>query len=171
MAIPAKADPVKFCRNCSAELKRKRFGKRLEDRTRFLSRETCGQACGNTKETVTRSAHQVRAKPYRKASCEQCGTTAKLHVHHKDRNWANDDPANLQTLCASCHLELHWREDREQRMRTRPRRPPQPCVICSGMFHPRHSRTQTCSLGCKARLLSQRTTAFYQQTGENMPRR
>ncbi|WP_050670485.1 HNH endonuclease [Luteipulveratus halotolerans] len=48
--------------------------------------------------------------------CEACGSTTRLHVHHKDRNWRNDEPANLMTLCASCHLRLHWREDREQRM-------------------------------------------------------
>lgn len=120
MATPAKSDPEKFCRACGTQLFRKRFGKRLEDRTRFLSRETCGQSCGNSKEIVTRSAHQVRAKKYRREACQECGAAAKLHVHHRDKNWANDAPENLQTLCASCHLKLHWREDRQQRLAVNP---------------------------------------------------
>jgi hypothetical protein len=37
-------------------------------------------------------------------------------VHHIDRNPANNDPVNLLTLCSTCHLKLHWREDREKRM-------------------------------------------------------
>lgn len=109
-------DPEKFCEVCGTRMERKRFNGRLEDRTRFLSRKTCSQSCGNTRPRVTRSAHQWRAKQHRKDACELCGTTTSLHVHHKDRDWRNDDPANLQTLCASCHLKLHWREDRAERM-------------------------------------------------------
>lgn len=120
MGTPAKPDPVKYCRNCGVQLERKRFGKRLEDRNIFLARMACSQACANTKEVVTRSGHQYRARPYRAPECSTCGTTTGLHVHHKDRNWANDDPTNLQTLCASCHLKLHWREDRAQRLAVNP---------------------------------------------------
>ena len=120
MAIPPKEDPVKFCKACGKELRRKRYGKRLEDRTRFLAREHCDQSCANSRKVVTRSAHQWRARPYRKEACEECGTGLNLHVHHKDRDWANDDPSNLQTLCASCHLKLHWREDRAQRLAANP---------------------------------------------------
>jgi hypothetical protein len=39
--------------------------------------------------------------------CEACGFIAahpcQLDVDHKDGNWLNDDPANLQVLCANCH--------------------------------------------------------------------
>jgi hypothetical protein len=39
--------------------------------------------------------------------CERCGFTpehtAQLDVHHIDRNHSNNDPRNLQTLCANCH--------------------------------------------------------------------
>ena len=111
-----KADPVKFCEVCGTQLVRKRFNGRLEDRTRFLSRKTCSQSCGNTRQTVTRSGHARRANRHRMDCCATCGTTEKLHVHHKDRNWRNDDPSNLLTLCASCHLKLHWAEDRDQRI-------------------------------------------------------
>lgn len=117
MPFPPKPDPVKFCEACGKQLARKRFASgRLEDRTVFLKRRHCSQSCANSRQEITRSGHAYRAKPYRKLRCEHCQTTRKLHVHHKDRNWRNDDPANLQTLCETCHLELHWREDREQRM-------------------------------------------------------
>ena len=39
--------------------------------------------------------------------CEHCGFIAKhpcqLDVDHIDGNHKNDDPSNLQTLCANCH--------------------------------------------------------------------
>lgn len=39
--------------------------------------------------------------------CEMCGFSAKhpcqLDVDHIDGNHFNDDPSNLQTLCANCH--------------------------------------------------------------------
>ena len=117
MPFPPKPDPEKNCEACGKPLARKRFASgRLEDRTVFLKRRHCSQSCANSRKVVTRSAHQWRAKPHRKSACEECGTTKRLHVHHKDKNWRNDDPSNLQTLCATCHLKLHWREDREQRV-------------------------------------------------------
>jgi 5-methylcytosine-specific restriction endonuclease McrA len=49
-------------------------------------------------------------RPYRigmKTSCEFCGFKAihqcQLDVDHIDGNHKNDDPDNLQTLCANCH--------------------------------------------------------------------
>jgi 5-methylcytosine-specific restriction endonuclease McrA len=39
--------------------------------------------------------------------CERCGFIpehlAQLDVHHKDHNHNNNEPTNLQTLCANCH--------------------------------------------------------------------
>lgn len=112
MPFQPKSDPIKFCPICGTEMKRKRFNGRLEDRSRFLSRVTCSQACGNTRATVGRQALHWRARRHRASSCRDCGATEMLHVHHMDRNPANNDPANLVTLCGSCHLKLHWREDR-----------------------------------------------------------
>lgn len=113
MPVPPKADPEKFCETCGKPMFRKRFGKRLEDRTRFLSRRNCSKSCGNTKSEVVKDTMHWRARKHRAATCRDCGTTTNLHVHHEDRNPANNHPSNLTTLCASCHLKLHWREDRE----------------------------------------------------------
>jgi hypothetical protein len=44
----------------------------------------------------------------RKPTCERCGATARLHVHHKDKDITNNDPANLETLCVLCHNRHHF---------------------------------------------------------------
>jgi 5-methylcytosine-specific restriction endonuclease McrA len=102
---------------------RKRFNGRLEDLGVFKRRRRCSQSCANTRtENLSRDTHHWRARQHRSRVCEECGTGVGLHVHHKDRNPTNNDPANLQTLCASCHLKLHWREDREKRLAAMRRR-------------------------------------------------
>lgn len=114
-----KADPEKNCEICGAPLARKRFASgRLEDRNVFLRRTHCSQACANSRATVQANTHRWRAKRVKqKDVCEDCGTTENLHIHHKDRNPANNEPSNLAVLCSSCHMKLHWREDRDYRVR------------------------------------------------------
>lgn len=53
---------------------------------------------------------------HRKKTCEECGFIPKwigqLDVDHIDCNKNNNDPSNLQTLCANCHrLKTHLNED------------------------------------------------------------
>lgn len=117
MSTPAKMDPQKDCKACGKPLERKRYGKRLEDRTRFLTREHCNQACANSRAAIQADSHRWRARQIKqRKQCATCAATAALHVHHKDRNPANNTPENLEVLCASCHLKLHWAEDRESRL-------------------------------------------------------
>jgi len=44
---------------------------------------------------------------FKKDTCEFCGFIAKhscqLDVDHKDGDYTNNSPDNLQTLCANCH--------------------------------------------------------------------
>lgn len=40
-------------------------------------------------------------------SCEICGATKDLEVHHKDKNHSNNNPSNLMTVCSSCHQRVH----------------------------------------------------------------
>jgi len=64
------------------------------------------------------------SRKYRKSYCENkdgrlgitCDCTihisAQLHVDHIDGNPTNNDPENLQTLCANCHLyKTHANKD------------------------------------------------------------
>ena len=46
-------------------------------------------------------------------ACRVCGkdnVEAKLHVHHVDRNRANNGNANLVTLCYVCHSHVHMED-------------------------------------------------------------
>ena len=51
---------------------------------------------------------------YRKDHCEKCGFIpehiCQLDVDHIDQNQKNNDPENLQTLCANCHRLKTWIE-------------------------------------------------------------
>lgn len=55
----------------------------------------------------------IKAKygKYKLTHCELCGFKAfdrcQLDVHHVDGNHHNNDPNNLQTLCANCHRLVH----------------------------------------------------------------
>lgn len=53
---------------------------------------------------------------HKKDYCEECGFVAvhrvQLDVDHIDGNHHNNDPENLQTLCANCHrLKTHVNND------------------------------------------------------------
>lgn len=48
-----------------------------------------------------------RYQKYIKSSCEICGATKDLEVHHKDKNHSNNNPNNLMTVCSSCHQQIH----------------------------------------------------------------
>lgn len=165
MPVPPKPDPIKHCEICGELLVRKRYNGRLEDRGVFLRRRRCSQSCANTRlELTSKDAHHWRARKHRKPACEECGAIKRLHVHHKDRDHTNNDPGNLATLCDSCHLKLHWREDREKRLASNPfvkAQRPSICAICGGEFYPRWKKIQTCSPACKSALLSKRTTEHY----------
>lgn len=48
-----------------------------------------------------------KVQKYKKEACEKCQSSHELQVHHIDRNWKNNEPENLMTLCASCHAKEH----------------------------------------------------------------
>jgi 5-methylcytosine-specific restriction endonuclease McrA len=59
-----------------------------------------------------------------KHTCQQCGATTQLVVHHIDntgRNCAqpNNELRNLTTLCRSCHVGVHRKQINAARRRSR----------------------------------------------------
>lgn len=44
---------------------------------------------------------------FRKSQCERCYSINGLLVHHKDRDFSNNVPENLETLCKRCHQIEH----------------------------------------------------------------
>lgn len=64
-----------------------------------------------------KSIKKYKSKPkgyrkYKTMICERCKFEAldrcQLDVHHKDGNHHNNDPNNLETLCANCHRLEHF---------------------------------------------------------------
>jgi|SRR5579863_3610490 len=65
-------------------------------------------------DEVVRKLQQARLSSRRKLLktdrpyvCERCGSMARLHCHHKDRDPFNRELSNLQWLCATCHGFAH----------------------------------------------------------------
>ena len=105
----AKDTPTKICKKCGKPFNRRTFSGRLEDYTRYMSREYCSKSCSYVRPPIrTRTGFQHIARKHRKNSCENCGNTEHLQIHHKDENWKNNSLDNLVTLCPSCHMKLHW---------------------------------------------------------------
>lgn len=112
--MPRKAVPTqpKPCAHCGALMLRKRFNGRLEDLSVFSRRKFCSLSCANSGEKGGRSdsTFSRRAGRGRKKACELCGDTHwRLHVHHRSGDRSDNSPANLQTLCPSCHKLSHTR--------------------------------------------------------------
>lgn len=87
-----------------------------------------------------RSAWGRLARVFLKAACETCGAGHSLHIHHKNRDWSDNDPGNLQTLCATCHLKWHHKNDH-----ILPKYIPRPCRVCGEGYVPRSSRADLCN--------------------------
>lgn len=68
----------------------------------------CSIAANQTKRYPGEKPHLT----FRKDVCERCGFSpehiCQLDVHHLDHDHENNDPANLQTLCANCHRLIHF---------------------------------------------------------------
>lgn len=106
-------DPEKYCERCGALLQRKRYGKTLEDRGRFLARKYCSLRCSSSRGIRSLSSTQQHtiSQRTRKQWCERCGEMPErkslLHVHHINGDWTDHSTSNLITLCIVCHLRLH----------------------------------------------------------------
>lgn len=143
---------VRQCLNCGKELTR-RIGK--EPVEKFRARKFCDRPCRSLYENVhgplggakkgvlsqTRRAFADRARRFLRDACEDCGTRDDLTIHHEDRDWKNNDPANLRTLCRSCHSLHHHRKQEIGRRGSKP-----PCRVC-GSTYDRHagSRGDLCN--------------------------
>lgn len=86
-------------------------------RSVFLKRKFCSKACmGKTFDVrsvksdagyTTAHHHARKAKP--EGTCERCGAPGR-DVHHRDGDWRNNRPSNLERLCRPCHTTHHKRK-------------------------------------------------------------
>lgn len=108
MPRPRKEEPEKSCERCGTAFGRRTFNGRLEDLGVFKRRKYCSLSCANTRDRPGHwETHHWRARQHRGQSCEACGSTERLHAHHADGEPGNNEPQNIQTLCAFCHRFLH----------------------------------------------------------------
>ncbi|NCC47173.1 MAG: HNH endonuclease [Bacteroidia bacterium] len=111
LATQAKKTESKICPKCGKEFHRRRFGERLEDFTRWNQRIYCSKQCSYIRPPLSnKTSYHRLARTFLSQSCQNCGSMENLDVHHKDRNYKNNDPDNLQTLCHSCHMKYHWQQ-------------------------------------------------------------
>lgn len=130
MPMPTKPTPLKYCMSCGEKLERKElprkkrtsrktgavtYVKNVESLLHFSRRKYCSQACMSDGFSGTRRGDPLNTRTSRMwarqdgltDSCADCGKQGKLDVHHIDENPTNNAPANLATLCRSCHLKQH----------------------------------------------------------------
>lgn len=109
--------PRRHCEYCGTELKRKiRPNGELEPRfPHFVSRKFCDQGCMAAAFDARpvksypswSTAHHHARKACPPGPCARCGTPCRTDVHHRDDDWRNNAPANLERLCRSCHIKEH----------------------------------------------------------------
>lgn len=105
------------CQHCGIVIIPKIFGDGYEERgCAFYKRKYCSLKCfGESQRGVWRVAnpqsmaahHRARRIFIKLGICELCREHKKTEIHHKDRDWRNNDIQNLQELCHRCHMILH----------------------------------------------------------------
>lgn len=109
------------CPRCGAKITIKEG----ESTGNFRNRRFCNVRCAYesrrkdpgepSKLSRERSARHVAAEAKSDvAECEMCGSTKRLHVHHRDENPLNNALDNLLKVCVRCHMRIHgphWSDD------------------------------------------------------------
>ncbi len=124
MGRKLKPTPIRHCETCGMKLERKRLPNGdLEYLIHFNRRKFCDQSCMaadfRNRPSIATSwsgAHSHARRICPDGPCVKCAAPAARDVHHKDGNFLNGSPDNLERICRSCH-------NREHRQRTL-------CVIC-----------------------------------------
>ena len=112
MSRTAEPTEEKSCEFCGTAFQRRRMPSgRLEDLGVFRRRRFCSISCSvsmqHATEPPTAAASRKRAQKIILGSCEACGLTVNLSIHHVDGNPMNNADANIQTLCLHCHNFWH----------------------------------------------------------------
>jgi hypothetical protein len=107
------------CSKCGSNVLVTMWWSKVEQRTFYRCRQPQDSASRAYRERRRAAGIPPGVEAYRmflKSSCERCSfvpeDTCQLDIHHQDGNHENDDPKNLQTLCANCHRLVHVRARR-----------------------------------------------------------
>jgi len=115
MPAHRKPTPERYCVECEKKLERKRLPNGdLEYLIHFNRRKFCDQRCmgsnfdkRHSQDVGSSTAHYHARKLVPKGPCNRCGKPAATDVHHKDGNYLNNSPDNLERICRSCHILEH----------------------------------------------------------------
>ena len=129
MPMARKRDPVKFCGQCGKKMARKRYNGTLESNHAFRRRKYCNLQCAGASQMHEFPSIDAIRKRYAHLlgdTCERCGITENLDLHHIDNNPANNEPSNRMTLCDSCHTKWHWENGKNSSVKK------SVCSVCGG---------------------------------------
>ncbi len=125
-------EEARTCKYCGAVLVKKiihlRTGrKERETPANFHRRKYCGKRCcglDHRSSIQTKGILCCRARAHLREACEFCGSQKRLSAHHISRDRTDNSPANIQTLCVSCHARLHYPHGVHKQLGRAP------CAIC-----------------------------------------
>lgn len=69
----------------------------------YINRACASYRKANPEKLKAHTMAWNHRKLLRKAACEKCANTEKLHMHHPDYK----KPQSVITLCVPCHEEVH----------------------------------------------------------------
>ena len=89
-------------------------GLRLSPQTEFKKgNKPWNAGIKTTKGSYNREARKLFLASGKLLICENCQTTKNIQIHHKDKDYKNQDINNLQPLCGKCHAKHHYPEKKE----------------------------------------------------------
>lgn len=87
----------------------KLFPKIPDHINKYCSR-SCSDAGKKREPTTCLATTRYRARQLKEdSSCNYCGSTNNVEVHHKDGDPFNNNISNIINTCRSCHTKLHRR--------------------------------------------------------------
>ena len=115
MPAHKKPTPLRYCEFCGSKLERKRLRRGdLEYLIHFNRRKFCGRVCMARAFDLRHSpvvgpstARYHARKIVPRGPCNRCGKPLAKDVHHKDGDYLNNLPKNLERICRSCHSRVH----------------------------------------------------------------
>jgi 5-methylcytosine-specific restriction endonuclease McrA len=115
MPAHKKPTPLRYCEECEKPLERKRLPNGdLEYLIHFNRRKFCDQRCmglnfdrRHSPDVGWSAAHSAARSLVPMGPCVRCGKPQAKDVHHKDGNFQNNTPTNLERICRSCHNREH----------------------------------------------------------------
>lgn len=115
--MPQRLELTKKCRVCNVEFPREMM--RLDPNGSIRDR-ICQDCRTKQFELLPKRgpASWQKYHKYRTNKCSRCdfeGVIVQFDIHHIDQNHKNNDPSNLENLCANCHRLQTWLNGQEKR--------------------------------------------------------